>query len=219
MADETVVPSPAPPGESQPQPIPIPHESALETPADATPAQTSFAEKLTAAVGGVAEKYGLTFKPGRGRPKKDGTPKISDLLVSADGTATPAVGQPALVAAVATPDSLGDALLHRTIVRAARGIIGAAGTVLKRLALKAGLDRAFVEGAVASAEPEAEALADFSESLDAVLKKYQVRTEYAPEVSLALSTVRLAAPFWLTYRMLKDEIERKRTQESKETKP
>lgn len=189
------------------------------TPATATALESADSQpglfgKISNAISGVAEKHGLQFKRGRGRPRKDGTPKTTDTLVDADGkVVSPAVAAPALAAAVspAGPPTVSQAVFHRSIIGGAKGLLKALAGYVRNLASRAGMESKWIERNMSAADPDPEALADWSESLKTVLEKYNVNTENAPEWSLAINTGRLLAPYGVMIVELRAEIKRRET--------
>lgn len=192
----------------QTPPVESPSNEPVPTPSPVP--ETSRLEKIRA----VAAKVGAKFKVGRGRPTKSGAPKKSDVLISPDGTVTPAAAQPALAATVPLADSSPDAaILHRAIISGCKGFLGGLRDCVGIYGELAGLERKFVSDLCERAKPEAELLADFSEALEAVLRKYNVQTQYAPEIALAVAGARLGAPYALILWEIRKEIARKREAE------
>ena len=101
----------------------------------ASPAENSFSEKIVGAARGIFEKHGVKFRPGRGRPKKDGTPKISDMPLAGASSGAPA-GAPASAAFVRSD---GDKNTVKSIIAAAvKGVFQAIDKVVRGKAEKAG---------------------------------------------------------------------------------
>lgn len=169
--------------------------------------------KIGNAVADVASRHGLSFKRGRGRPRKDGSPKANDTLVNtASGQSVPAADNPALAAAVQPPAPATDFILHRTIIGAFKGLLKALGKYVKKLAGDAEMSREWIDRNMAACEPDPEALADWSESAKVVMEKYNVRSEYSPEIALVVNTGRLVAPYGVMIIELRKEIALRRAE-------
>jgi hypothetical protein len=198
--------------------------TALPTPATETPALNDAArtenslgenlrEKIFAAVAPVAAKFGIVHK-GRGRPKKDGSPKISDVVDTKPGVA------PAALAAVATADSVaatfnspGHQLFRRIVVKAFESEISILKAVVKVKCDAADLDEDFCEKSLTAATPEKKSFADVAESADYVAIKYGWNVDRMPEIALGLDLLHLHAPFGVLFMALNSEIKRKRAAE------
>lgn len=175
-------------------------------------------EKIKRAGSAVFERFNLPFKKGRGRPRKDGQPGAADVPLGpvagddlpADHTAARPAACPANPPAALPVDN---ALFRRAVVSAVKGILGFAKSLCRKKATQAGIDKEFTDKVLSDCEPEPEVMADFSESLETVLKKYNVNTEYSPEIALAVSAARLAAPYWLLLQTFNAEIERRKKNE------
>lgn len=188
--------------ESLPEFPEITHEST--PPTDATP-ENSTLEKIRRAGETVLGKFNITRR-GRGRPRKDGSPKASDVVAeilpnSLDKTAP-------MAAPAANPAYA--ALFSRAVASAVRGVLGFAKSLVRKKAGQAGIDSEFTEKALRECDVEPEVQNDFNESLAIVLEKYKANTEYAPEIALAIASARMAAPFALLLKTFNDEIERKK---------
>lgn len=175
----------------------------------------SLVGKIGDALAHVAERHGLQFRRGRGRPRKDGSPNAADRLVNPiTGESIPAASDPALAATVPRPASEGDFLLHRAIIGTFQSVIKGVARYCRILAAEAGMKPEWVERNMATAEPDAEALADWSKSASLVMEKYGVRSEYSPEISLAVNTARLLAPYGVIIVELRAEIARRKAVEA-----
>ena len=172
-------------------------------------AATSVVEKIRSASAKVFARHGIAFKPGRGRPKKDGSPKASDVALEP----VPSPAPSPVAVAVAVPDSQTGELFRRSVASAIRGVLDFAKGLARKKSRQAGIDKEFAEKALNECEPEQQVLTDFAESLETVLKKYDVKTDYAPEIALAVSVGRLASPYWLLLQTFEAEIQRKRLAE------
>ena len=192
----------------------IPQNEPVTTASD--PSKNSLVEKVRRASSTVLAKAGITYRPGRGRPRKDGAPKISDIPLENPGASAPASPPPSVAVAAPADDTIHDALFARSVKSAVKGLLSFAKGLIKRKASEAGIDAGFTATALRECEPDAEVMADFSESLETVLQKYNVKTEYSPEIALAVSTARLAAPYWLLIQTFNAEIERKKRLENQQ---
>lgn len=67
------------------------HDTLGQAPADL---ESSVLEKIRSAGRGIFEKYGVKYRAGRGRPRADGDPKISDVPMDVAPTAIPVGGAP-----------------------------------------------------------------------------------------------------------------------------
>lgn len=226
MSDENNLPEkPSPsPAELQPTPAnePIPPNQA--------PAKAGITEKVRAAAARVIGQAGFTFTKGRGRPKKcvecDGIgcdscgytgkmpgkldrpmPAEAPELPPADFQRITVVDAPALPAG---PDTSVSALFRRSCVASVKGVLGILKGIVGAYASAAGIAPAFTAKALAKADPDHEALADFTESLDVVLKKHNVQPKHAEEWALAINGARLVAPYALLIAEFKAEIHRNR---------
>ncbi len=110
-------------------------------------------------------------------------------------------------------DSARASVFRKSVVGAIKAAFGIVKKVFRIKAEAAGLDRDFVEKAIASADPDPGALEEFCDSLDALLKKHNCEPKNSEEISFGLNTLRLAAPWALTFSMLNAEIQRKRAAE------
>jgi len=177
------------------------------------PAGQNLREKITAAVAPLAAKFGIKHV-GRGRPKKDGSPKISDLVESQP------VAQAAPLAAVATADAVAATfnspahqLFRRIVVKAAQGEISFLKAVVEIKSASAGLDEKFTADALTRATPEKKTYDELAESADYVAIKYGWNVDKMPEIALALDVLHIHAPFATLFMALNAEIKRKRTAE------
>lgn len=184
------------------------HQNEL-LPATETLAKTGIAQKIGRAADGVFQKFGIVRK-GRGRPRNDGQPKKSDLVATEGGEPIAANQIPGGIPAAPVIDSAAAALFRRAIVSAVKGTLGIARDIARIFANAADIDRGFTDRALKKAEPEPEALQDFTEALDLVLKKHDVQPKHAEEISLAITGARLLAPYAVLIAEFRGEIARKR---------
>lgn len=171
--------------------------------------ETPLGEKIFAAAGGVFDKFAVPFKRGRGRPRKDGSPKASDVPLADVPPGVPPAAP--VVAPVANPAH--NELFRRSVASAVRGVLDFAKRLVRSKAKQAGIDSSFTEKALSECDVEPQVMADFNDSLAIVLEKYNARTDYAPEIALAISTARLGTPYVLLLKSFNEEIARKRAAE------
>jgi hypothetical protein len=183
--------------------LPPPDESFT---AASPPTQTPLLEKIRGATEPILQK----FKIGRGRPRADGSPKKSDIPLAAP---SPALPGGAAAAPVVDPNF--DALFRRSVLSAVKGVLGFAKNLVRSKAGAAGLDKDFTERTLRECEPEPEVMADFSESLEIVLQKYNAKTQYAPEIALAIAASRLGSPYVMLLKSFNAEIARRKAAELK----
>lgn len=173
------------------------------------PAETGRLQKIRE----IAGKIGAKFKPGRGRPRKDGQPKTSDVLVTAAGEAVPANEKPALAAVVQldapTPSQ---ARLHKNIARTGKAVIGGAVDALKWYNGNDGFKPEFLNPLLDRARPDNELLADWTEDTQALLAKHQVNIDHAEEANFLMSSGRIAAGFLMVVKAIRDEKIRRATE-------
>lgn len=205
---ETLPGGPLDPAQLNPTP-----EIKNESPTAASPTtEDSSLKKIISAATGAYQSVADTIRPGRGRPRKDGSPKISDKigpiekLVEANLPLQPLVVAPPV-------NSAGDLLFRRSVTAAIAGIGGIGTTVLRTKAKAAGIDPDFTNKALAECAPEKEVVDGFNEALGLVMEKYNFTTKFGPEIALGIYGARIAAPFGLLLKTFNDEIARKRALE------
>lgn len=174
--------------------------------------QNSTLEKLRSAVSGVVEKW----KPGRGRPRKDGQPKKSDIPVESSAQNIPVAPAPAPALASTPVYSPAAEIFRKSVVSAVKGVFGIFKDLVKIKARAAGIDEVFTAKTLKEAAPDDEKLNNFCESLDAVLKKHNAQPKNAEEISLVINGVSLISPMVLLLSTFNQEIERKRALEAKQ---
>lgn len=106
------------------------------------PVEDSLAKRVLTAAGGVFERHGVKFRPGRGRPRADGAPKASDVPLEA--APAPVAAAPAQTAASFRSPS--DAGFVKSCCRAAiKGIFSAIDKLIGKKAVEAGYSNSDVE--------------------------------------------------------------------------
>jgi len=178
---------------------------------DFAPGQNTLGEKIRAACAPVAAKFGVVLKPGRGRPKKDGSPKISDQVAPAPDAAALLVERDEIGAKFNSPSHQ---LFRRIVVKAATSEIHFLKAVVEIKGESAGLEKEFLTRALAAASPEQKSFDELAESADYVAIKYGWNVDRMPEIALALDVVHLHAPFVTLFLALNAEIKRKRAAEN-----
>jgi hypothetical protein len=167
----------------------IPPETSQPAPANelfaeaSTPTQGSVFEKVKRAGATIFEKYGVIYKRGPGRPRKDGLPAKNDLPLNAPQTALPAAA--AAGAPLPAEPGLDPALVKKCCSAVIKALTGFLDKLLFNKAKRKTGDAKFAQQLVTDAtitQPEIDA---FSELAEVCLRKYGVGTQYAPEIGLA----------------------------------
>jgi hypothetical protein len=146
-------------------------------------AQNSLFEKISEKAGRLFEKHGVTFKRGRGRPRKDGLPKATDVPLDA-GSASPAPAAPLVDAPVAAP-GFDSNLVIRCVKAVVKALKGFGDSKLFNKAMQATGDAKFSRDLVAETTVTEEEISALAELSEICLKKYGVGTEYCPEIGVA----------------------------------
>ena len=173
-----------------------------EAPTGSVPAKNSMLERLRAAGKRVLQFRGITF----GRGKDESEPDAPDLAAPnvPRGVTTNPVGSGT------APDPAAASIFRRCCISSVKGVIDILNQVTRIFAGAADFDPKFTERAIATAEPDKEALSEFTESLDLVLKKHNVQPKHAEEFALAMSSVRLVSGYATMFALFKGEINRRR---------
>ena len=180
------------------------------------PAGTPTLENIRKTAGRVFSWGGQMFQKGRGRPPADGGPGKNDIPLG-DEQIPPDMAPP-LAENPPAPAGNRFAVYHKSIVSGVKGLLKIAAAFIGYKASQAGFSGDFVRELksemVPTQGPEGqelnEALEDFAANLELVLTKYNVSTEFAPEVACALSAVKLGQPIVSAIGKLNAEIERRR---------
>lgn len=200
-----------------------PAQTTLEIPQNATPpappespgeigapAENSFLQKVRDAAQGIFERHGVTFKAGRGRPRKDGLPKASDIPLNAPTTALPAgVASLSPLAADAAP-AFDSALVRRCVSAVVKAVRGFLDKKLWRKAMDATRDAKFAGELVKETTITQDELDGLSELTEICLRKYGVGSEYAPEIGL----IAIAAGVGVRYAVALQTLEAKLNEQS-----
>lgn len=130
----------------------------------------------------------------------DGLPADSPMHTPVAGLAAGAGG--------AVADLSGVALFRRSVVASVKGALAMLGSCVGIYGRRAGCRPAFVAEKLKEAAPDEAALNDFTDSLDAVLKKRNIQPENAEEWALAVNGVRLLAPYGQLVFEFRQEVRR-----------
>ena len=168
--------------------------------AEADSPSNSRLEKIVSAAKGIFEKHGVRFKAGRGRPRSDGSPKISDVPLNASSPGQTTV-QSAAAAPVAQPVDAN--IVKRCVSAVFKGAKGVLDRKLWRKAAKAS-DAKFASELVAETTITDDEIAAFTELTEICLKKYGVGTEYAPEVGLIVILTGIGVRHSAAFRSVED---------------
>ena len=166
--------------------------STLTAPA---PAQNSLAEKINGVASRVSAKFGIEFKPGRGRPKKDGSPKKSDIPLPADSA--PVAEAPAPSAAFSrSPD---DSNFIKKCFRAAfRGLFSALDKIVGGKAKDAGYAQPDIEKVVRENSVTSEELDGFAELGLLLADYYKLDTKTVAAGGAVVLVGGVGGRYWMT---------------------
>jgi len=175
-------------------------------------AQNSRVEKVIAAGQRVFAKFGIKVTPGRGRPRKDGQPKKSDIVENL-AVEPPTGGNPALAAGPAVNSEI-SGLRVKAFVSGCVGILqGAVGICkkwVKGRADEAKIDKNFTDNALRECSPSPEDYKEWGDALEVCAHQYGWDFEHMPAISLGIKTVGIFAPFASLAGEFKKEIQRQR---------
>lgn len=178
--------------------------------------EPALGQKILSAADKAFSAISSTIKKGRGRPRNDGAPKISDKIVPGEKSPSENPGKsPPVDSPPVNP--AGILLFRRAVAAAIAGIFGILKQFIRIKADACGLEKEFTETALKQADPDKETVDGFNEALGLVMEKYKVQTEYAPEVALVIYGGRMAAPYLLLFKTFDAEIKRKRELERTES--
>jgi hypothetical protein len=182
---------------------PTPQNEPASRPASAAiPPEADLLGKISD-IGKAAYEKTVSIVRGRGRPRKDGSPKISDTIQEIPNEAEdnmPGPGE-AVHSVAASPGSLQNIstpLIRRCLSAILKSILAVPHTILYRKAARK-QGPAYAEEFVKKLQPTEDELSDLAEFSAILLKKYNVDTQYAPEVVAGLVVIgigsRTAAAF------------------------
>jgi hypothetical protein len=193
--------------------IPASLNESIQTSGDS--GENSRFEKIVTAGERVFAKFGIK-KPGRGRPRKDGQPKKSDIVEAMPG-GSPGSGGSGVAAALAPVAPALDGLRVKIFVAGCVGILqGAVGYCKKwvrRNATAAKIDSNFTEKALSECSPTPEDFKQWGDALEVCANQYGWDFEHMPAVTLGVKTVGIFAPFASLAGEFKKEIARQRAKD------
>jgi hypothetical protein len=174
--------------------------------------ENSAFEKVADAGQRVFEKFGVILKRGRGRPKKDGSPKASDVVDPA-GAAPGSAPVPAGV----------DPVRVKLFVAGCKGVIKGAVAFCKGWcrgqAKEAGIEPGVADAILAAANVEDD-YKGWCDALEVCANQYGWDFEHMPAVVLTVETGKIFVPFWQMAREFRAEIARQRAaDEARSTRP
>jgi len=136
-----------------------------------TAPQTDLFARLKSAAGKAYDN--IAFKRGRGRPRKDGTPKANDLPVGLPPDSL--TGQP----------TIDTEIVQKSVAAVVKAACGVAGAQLRKKIVKNTGDKEFANKTVKDCEPSNEEIEALGKLAEICLIKYGVGTEYLPEIGLS----------------------------------
>lgn len=176
--------------------------------------------KILNAVGSVFAKYGVNFKPGRGRPKKDGSPKISDkpLAIGPAPQASPPLDVPPV--SPAPQPSIDEAFAQECIEGIFRGFISVRDAGVLRMAVRISGNPQWSKDQIGRVSPTDQEIKSVCRNIIIVLKKYNIRLDFLPEISLLASLIRMEMRYRSFMGELKDMLtERERKEQAAQANP
>ena len=159
--------------------------------ASENPTENSRFEKIVNAGERVFAKFGIK-KPGRGRPRKDGQPKKSDIVEPLAGEPSPAGATPIVSVAPAAPaqfDAMRVKLFVAGCVGVLQGAVGFCKKWVRRNATAARIDSGFTEKALADCSPTPEDFKQWGDALEVCANQYKWDFEHMPAVTLGVLDV------------------------------
>ncbi len=163
--------------------------------------ETTGSSKILEMARGSFEKIQRIIKPGRGRPRADGTPKKSDTVefVPADKAAAgPEPASPAApVSGASVTAAIGPKIIRSCVSGLVKGFWAVPESIIRLLASKRGISDREMDSKIARCSPLAEEIDALSEVLPVIAKKYGWDLENSPEgiaiIILSLQTARYGA--------------------------
>lgn len=190
-------------------------------PASENSPENSRFEKIVNFGDKVFQKFGIK-KPGRGRPRKDGQPKKSDIVEALPGEDPKPGGNAPVAAAPANPapvDAMRVKIFVAGCVGILRGAVGFAKKWLRSNAEAAKIDKNFTEKAIAEGSPTENDYKEWGDALEVCAHQYGWDFEHMPAVTLGVRTVAIFAPFASLAGEFKKEIARQRAKEISGNQP
>jgi len=206
--------------------MPEQNTTAPEIPVSTTPPNDLFAEtansaennrfeKIISAGERVFQKFGIV-KPGRGRPRKDGQPKKSDLVATDPGQPSQPFGNPVVAGSPAIPAQL-DQLRVKAFAAGCCGLLRGAVAFAKKWVRKnaeaAKIDKSFADRTLAECAPSDADFKEWQDAMEVCATQYRWDFEHMPAVSLGVKTVGIFAPFVSLAGEFRKEIARQRAKD------
>ncbi|MFO1487970.1 MAG: hypothetical protein U1F65_05795 [Verrucomicrobiota bacterium] len=195
-----LLPSPAP------QPGTSPSSAKPATPPDHEPdstgsvsVKTSLLDKLRTAGRRLLSARGITAK--RDHAGEPGELPLSD---------APRLEAPAAGPAAPPADSAVASIFRRCCVSSVKSVIDILNGCTRIFAESADFEPKFIDRAIKTAEPTPEAISEFTESLDLVMKKHSVQPKHAEEFALGMAALNLGSGYAMMFAMFRGEIQRRR---------
>ena len=181
--------------------------------------ENSRFEKILAAGDRVFTKFGIK-KPGRGRPRKDGQPKKSDIVEPLPGEPVQTAGNGPV--APAPVDCAPAGVLRRKIFVAGcvgilKGAVGWCKKWVRKNAAAAKINPDFTEKAITAGQPEEADFKEWGDALEVCAEQYGWDFEHMPAVTLGVKTIGIFAPFAMLAKDFREEIARQRAKDENRT--
>ena len=181
-------------------PLPTPGTAPVGAQDGSSPTQAGLFEKIHQLGSGLYEKYGTVFKQGRGRPRKDGAPKISDVAVDRPPSAIPALALGPAPLLTPPPD---EEMAVRCIAGIIKGYISVKDSRLFDLAVQATKQTVWAKNLVSKTTATADEIDNFTRNLVRLLQKWGVNLSWLPEVSVLVDVIKVE----MRYRSAISEIQ------------
>lgn len=196
-----------------PEPKAAADEQAATT--DATPKAT-VAERVRGAVDRTFEAFGVQYRSGRGRPRKDGAPKVSDVPLNVPPTAVP-------LAATAVPTALTPGHNSALVKKCVRSVTkGAAGFADKRLfaeSQRVGNPDSFSRQLVLETTISGEETDAIAEAADLLVQQLALDTKYLPLAAALATVASVGARYSFAFRTIRREALKNQQLRQHEPKP
>jgi hypothetical protein len=179
-----------------------------------SPAESPSLEKVRAASDGVFARFGQFIKRGRGRPKKDGSPKISDVVFPAAPPGLAAPQAPGAPSACGPSDS---AIVRAALEKAGKAAASWGDRLVKGKALAATGDSAYAEKLAALNSATPEEIGAFVDLGEIAVKQLKIHVWIVPIVSAGIVLGSGAARYASTIKELNRQIALKEAKENPQT--
>ena len=176
-------------------------------PAPDAPAQNSTAQKISAATGGLFEKFG--WKRGPGRPRKDGQPNKSAIPIMAPAEIAGENGGPP-----AGPRAFDSTLVKRCVASIGKAACGFFDKQLEAKAVAATGDRAYAAELVKQTTATSQELDALGEVTDILLKQMGVDTRHLPLICACTVVAGAGARYAIAFRALNAEMAKRHSLEA-----